>query len=191
MNCLVSLLEPLSMRVLLIQSSPGHPATALPLDKQECTSNSMPSQSLTQDVSWVNAVNHESDGVQPHSLFTLMFWWGSQLTQPALILLPLHSDSLTFSLTNPRGPWDGAAHLIGTAYYRGSVDLFLKKRWHDVGLPSVSCEYVLLPLVNKEAVFGQWLNRIELGRKLPGESRRGQGEAMYLLPKTDMPEPCR
>ena len=30
----------------------------------------------------------------------------------------------------------------------------------DVGFPSVCYEYVLLPLVNKEAAFGQWLNRI-------------------------------
>ena len=33
----------------------------------------------------------------------------------------------------------------------------------DVGFPSVCYEYVLLLLVNKEAAFSQWLNRIQPG----------------------------
>ena len=39
------------------------------------------------------------------------------------------------------------------------------KQGPDVGLPSVFREYVLLSLVNKEAAFGQWLNRVNPGRK--------------------------
>ena len=35
-----------------------------------------------------------------------------------------------------------------------------KKVIPDVGFSSVCYEYVLWPLVNKEATFGQWLNRI-------------------------------
>ena len=38
-------------------------------------------------------------------------------------------------------------------------------RGTDVGFPSVCCEYVLLSLVNKEAAFDQWLNRIKPGGK--------------------------
>ena len=35
----------------------------------------------------------------------------------------------------------------------------------DVGFRSTCCEYVFLPLDNKETAFSQWLNRIELGGK--------------------------
>lgn len=37
--------------------------------------------------------------------------------------------------------------------------------WSDVGFHSVWCEYISLPLVNKEAACGQWHNRTELDRK--------------------------
>lgn len=185
MNCLVSLLE-----------SPSNPVQPRP--SCHCPSpgqtNSIPSQSLIQDVSWGKAVNMNQTGFnhthslpwcpdEDHSWHGLLWSW-----------YPLHSDSLTFFLINPQGPWGRAAHLTGTPYYRGSVDLSWRNDGIWCGTPSVSCEYVLLPLVNKEAVFGQLLNRIELGRKLnwmPGQSRQGQGEAMYPLPETDMPEPCR
>ena len=53
----------------------------------------------------------------------------------------------------------------------------------DLEFPSVCCECVLLPLVNKEAAFGQWLNRVNPGRKSDQrcrerESRQSQREAM-------------
>ena len=54
------------------------------------------------------------------------------------------------------------------------------KKSPDVG-GDVCCEYILLPLVNKEAVFSQWLNRVKSGRKSKQreeERMRSQGEAM-------------
>ena len=54
--------------------------------------------------------------------------------------------------------------------YHGDFDSFVM--WDS---PSVCCEYVLLPLVNKEATFSQWLNRVNSGLKeIERESRRGK-----------------
>ena len=34
-----------------------------------------------------------------------------------------------------------------------------------MGFPFVYCEYVLLPLVNKEDAFSQWIKKVNPGRK--------------------------
>ena len=45
----------------------------------------------------------------------------------------------------------------------------------DVGFPSVGCEYILLPLVNKEPALGLWL---EIRTEVYRESRWSQRDAM-------------
>ena len=50
--------------------------------------------------------------------------------------------------------------------------LFKQKRGGDVGFPSVCCNYVLLPLANKEAAFDQWLNRVKPDEKSEQRCKR-------------------
>ena len=45
----------------------------------------------------------------------------------------------------------------------------------DVGFPSVCCENVLLPLVNKEGALGLWQHRIEQGGNFKQRQRRKEG----------------
>ena len=51
----------------------------------------------------------------------------------------------------------------------------------DVRFFSACCEYVLLPLVNKEAAFVQWLNRIKLGRKTKLNAGRKKVESTEVM----------
>ena len=53
-----------------------------------------------------------------------------------------------------------------------------------MGFPSACCEYVLLPLLNKEAVWGLWEERIEQKKQFQAEIEEkrwwSQGDTTFL-----------
>ena len=66
--------------------------------------------------------------------------------------------------------------------------LFRHKRGDDVEFPSVFCEYVLLPLVNKETVSANDLaeqSQAEIWTEIERKSRQSQRDAIKPLKEKD------